>query len=148
MSLTTYTPTTTVQPATITQPLQQHRPIDFPTSDEVIATPCPKIRQARYWILTIPENDWNIPETLPANLSFLKGQKEEGAASGYRHWQLVCAFKQKTSLHGVKKLFGPTAHAEPSRSEFANAYVWKDETRVEGTSFESNEQDQFIFTIE
>lgn len=31
---------------------------------------------------------------------------------------------------------GPTAHVEPSRSEAANEYVWKEDTRVPGTQFE------------
>ena len=32
------------------------------------------------------------------------------------------------------------AHCEPSRSNAADAYVWKEETRVEGTQFELGER--------
>lgn len=44
--------------------------------------------------------------------------------------------KKKLRLRGVKSLFGDSCHAEPSRSDAALAYVWKEDTRVEGTQFE------------
>lgn len=43
---------------------------------------------------------------------------------------------RKITLSGCKRLFGESAHIEPSRSEAAEAYVWKEETRIQGTQFE------------
>lgn len=54
----------------------------------------------------------------------------------YLHWQVLVIFKRKLRLGGVKSIFGRTTHAEPSRSEAADEYVWKEETRVDGTQFE------------
>lgn len=51
------------------------------------------------------------------------------------HWQLFVGFRKAQRLSGVRKLFG-NHHAEPTRSEAAEQYVWKEETRVEGTQFE------------
>lgn len=91
-------------------------------------------QQFRYWILTIPVHFF-IP-FLPNDVSYIKGQLEEGAANGYRHWQLLAHTGRKLTLSAVKKIFGDKAHIEPSRSEAADAYVWKEDTRVEGTQFE------------
>jgi len=91
-------------------------------------------RQGIFWLLTIPENDYT-PE-LTEDLQWLKGQLEEGSETGFRHWQLICATKRKSSLAAIKKIFGNSCHAELSRSEAANDYVNKEETRVPGTPFE------------
>lgn len=40
------------------------------------------------------------------------------------------------SLAQIKLTFGDTCHGELSRSEAASDYVWKEDTRVEGTQFE------------
>jgi len=93
---------------------------------------------ARWWILTIPLDDWTVPTALPAKIGYLKGQQETGA-NGYRHWQLVARVKQADRMTGVKALFCPTAHLEKTRSEAALAYVWKDDTAVPGTRFELGE---------
>lgn len=61
---------------------------------------------------------------------------EEGATTGYRHWQFVCCFAKKVRLGGVKEAYGNTAHAELTRSDAAVDYCQKEETRVEGTTFE------------
>ena len=61
---------------------------------------------------------------------------ECGNETGYLHWQLLLAFKKKITLRGVKELFGNGIHAEPSRSDAALAYVWKEDTAVQGTRFE------------
>lgn len=91
--------------------------------------------QARYWLLTIPRADWEVPEVLPAGMSHLKGQEEVGAG-GYHHWQLVVAFSSARRLRAVKLAFCVSAHAEPSRSAAADEYVWKEDTAVAGTRFE------------
>ena len=44
--------------------------------------------------------------------------------------------QKRLRLRGIKAIFGTTAHCELSRSTAANDYVWKEETRVEGTQFE------------
>lgn len=91
---------------------------------------------ARFWMLTIPAEDWNPPTTLPPGISFLKGQRERGEAGGYEHWQLCVRTTNPVRLNGVKALFCNSAHAERTRSEAALAYVWKDATAVEGTRFQ------------
>lgn len=67
--------------------------------------------------------------------TWLRGQLESGAESGYLHWQVLVAFRSKKSLPQVSLLF-PRCHAELSRSEAAADYVWKEETRVPNTQFE------------
>lgn len=90
--------------------------------------------QGRYWLLTIPHHDYT--PYLHQNVSYLRGQVESGAGTGYLHWQLLAAFNKKVRLAGVKAIFGDTCHAELSRSDAADEYVWKDDTAVEGTRFE------------
>jgi len=90
------------------------------------------MRQARYWILTIPRDDWN--PVLPGGVQYIRGQPELGE-SGYRHWQLVAYFPKKVTLSACKSKFAVTAHAEPCRSAAAKQYVWKEETR-DGEQFE------------
>jgi len=90
--------------------------------------------QARYWLLTIPHASF-LPY-LPADVSYIKGQLELGAETGYLHWQVLVVFKRKFRLGGLKTVFGTNIHAEPSRSDAANEYVWKEDTRVANTQFE------------
>lgn len=90
--------------------------------------------QCRYWLLTIPANSWNPPTELPSTLAYVKGQQEVGA-SGYQHWQVLAVFKKKVRRSAVKSAFTNETHCEPSRSEAANDYVWKEETRVPETQF-------------
>lgn len=88
-------------------------------------------RQAVYWILTIPHH--LFCPFLPDVCSLIKGQLETGAG-GFLHWQVLVAFKIKQSLVSVRRVFGPV-HAEPTRSAAASDYVWKEDTRVDGTQF-------------
>jgi len=90
--------------------------------------------QALYWLLTIPVHDFTL--YLPPPVAYLRGQIEDGEQTGYRHWQLLAVFTKKIRLAGVKDVFGPTCHAEPSRSSAADDYVWKEDTAVAGTRFE------------
>lgn len=90
-------------------------------------------RQGIYWLLTLSSATWSPPDTLPSGLVFLRGQEEIGAG-GFRHYQCVCAFQRKTGMPGVRGAFGASVHAELSRSAAASAYVWKEETAVEGRS--------------
>ena len=90
--------------------------------------------QGIYWLLTIPHADFTPYQ--PPNVQYLRGQLELGSGTGFLHWQLLVAFKQKCRLASVKKTFGNSAHCELSRSVAATEYVWKDDTRVDGTQFE------------
>lgn len=94
----------------------------------------PPSPQAKYWLLTIPHHAF-MPY-LPTNILYLRGQLELGANTGFLHWQLLAIFDSKVRLASVKRVFGDGIHAEPSKSNAANDYVWKEETRVEGTQFE------------
>lgn len=90
--------------------------------------------QARYWLLTIPHADF-LPY-LPPNVAYIRGQLESGSDTGYLHWQVLVILQRKLRLGGLKELFGRTVHAEPSRSNAADEYVWKEDTRIAGTQFE------------
>lgn len=93
--------------------------------------PLPR-RQGIYWLLTIPRALWSVPQSVGAipgpAISWIRGQAEVGE-SGYEHWQIVVAYREKTSLNGCRESF-PGAHAELTRSEAAVDYVWKESTRV------------------
>jgi len=91
-------------------------------------------RQGIFWILTIPQHDF-LPY-LPPTCQYIVGQLEVGSGTGYLHWQVLVAFRDKQSLAGVKSVFGGSVHSELSRSSAASKYVQKEETRVEGTQFE------------
>lgn len=94
--------------------------------------------QAKYWILTIPHADF-LPYK-PPTVAYIRGQLESGEQQGFLHWQLLATFERKTRLAGVKSVFGDRCHAEPSRSDAADEYVWKEETRIMGTQFELGER--------
>lgn len=89
-------------------------------------------------MLTIPMADWH-PESLPDSVSYMRGQGEEGEG-GYRHWQVLVVFNETVRLRMCKSVFVPTAHCELSRSVAADAYVWKDDTAIDGTRFELGEK--------
>jgi len=105
--------------------------------------------KARYWMLTIPHHQFT--PYLPASVAYIKGQLEQGTETpmgidglglsqvGYLHWQLFVYFKTQQRLSHVRKVFGPY-HAEPTKSDKAEEYVWKEETRIEGTQFELGER--------
>ncbi|AJD07548.1 replication-associated protein [Sewage-associated circular DNA virus-27] len=95
-------------------------------------------RQGIYWLLTIPFHEWT--PYLPPGVSWIRGQLESGSESGYLHWQIVVALTTKCSLRGIKGLFGDSTHGELSRTNRASVYVWKEETRIEGTQFELGER--------
>jgi len=95
--------------------------------------------QARYWLGTIhTAHGVFVPPTElrggSSLLVWLRGQQEIGEG-GTVHWQLFAAFSKKCRLAKVISEVC-NGHWEPSRSEAAEAYVWKDETAVEGTRFE------------
>lgn len=89
-------------------------------------------RQGIFWIGTIPREQWTPFERLPEPLQYICGQLEEGESTGYKHYQIFFAFRQKQSLCGVKKLFPAAGHYELSRSSAAREYCLKDDTSVGG----------------
>lgn len=90
--------------------------------------------KAKYWILTIPHHLFT--PFLPKGILYIKGQLEQGNESGYLHWQLICILEKQSRLPAIKKIFGTSIHAEPTRSSKADEYVWKEDTRVANTQFE------------
>lgn len=89
--------------------------------------------QAKYWILTIPHASFT--PYLPPGCDYIKGQLELGEQGSYLHWQILVHFSKKLRLRGIRDIFGAW-HAEPTRSEAASDYVWKEDTRIAGTQFE------------
>jgi len=89
--------------------------------------------QGAIWIATIPKEHWT--PSLPPEVNYIKGQLERGEQEDYEHWQLLIHFKNKIRLGGVKRVFPSRAHYELTRSEAAEAYVWKIQTRI-GEPFE------------
>lgn len=92
----------------------------------------------RYWILTIPYEHYT--PYLPSRLNYVRGQLERGHADGgegegFLHWQLVAAWPKTVRLSAVRLEFGPF-HAELTKSAAAMDYVWKQDTRIDGTQFE------------
>lgn len=83
-------------------------------------------------MLTIPHKDFT-PYPHPKT-TWSKGQLERGEG-GYLHWQIIVAFQAKKTIRGVRECFGPH-HCELTRSEWADKYVWKDDTRIPNTQFE------------
>jgi len=89
--------------------------------------------QGRYWILTIPHQDFT--PFLPQGIQWIRGQLEQGE-QGFLHWQIVVSLPKKKTLAYIKTIFGERCHGELSRSSAADEYVWKEDTRVQGTQFE------------
>lgn len=89
--------------------------------------------QGRYWILTIPHQGYT--PYLPPGIQWIRGQLELGA-NGFLHWQIALSTCDKVRGGALKRTFGPSAHIELSRSSAADEYVWKLDTRVDGTQFE------------
>jgi len=95
-------------------------------------------KQYKYYMLTIAREKFNPPRDLPAGMEFLKGQAECGAG-GFQHWQIVVGFAKYITLTKAKSYFDRSVHLEPTKSAAANDYVWKDDTRIEGTQFSLGE---------
>lgn len=92
-------------------------------------------RQGVYWFGTIKHECFTPYQ--PPGVEYIRGQLEQGGNTDYLHWQVVIVFSRKQSLRQVKEMFGEgCGRFELSRSKHADEYVWKEETRVEGTQFE------------
>lgn len=101
-----------------------------------------KNSQFRYWLVTAPQEF--EPVLFSDKIKYMKGQKEVGSQTGFIHWQLIVYFKDKVTLTAFKKMLvdkygdqiGNAFHLEPTNSVAAEDYVFKTDTRVEGTQFE------------
>lgn len=94
----------------------------------------PPSPQGIYWLLTIPHHLFT--PYLPDGVNYIKGQLELSNETQYLHWQLLVAMATKCRLPVLKRIFGDGIHAELTKSKAANDYVWKEDTRVNGTQFE------------
>ncbi|AYP28919.1 MAG: putative viral replication protein [Cressdnaviricota sp.] len=93
--------------------------------------------QGLYWIGTIPISTGWVPPTsaeqLPDGCCWIRGQRETGEG-GLDHFQVCIALSRKQRLSWVTARF--KGHWELTRSSAARDYVWKEETRVDGSQFE------------
>jgi len=93
--------------------------------------------QGTYWIGTLSAERYPERPTLKEGFQYIKGQLEQGEG-GFKHWQVLLVSKTKHRLSRIIKEY-PHCHWELCRSKAANEYVWKEETRIEGTQFEEGE---------
>lgn len=89
---------------------------------------------ARWWLGTVFD-EWHPPEQPVHPVAYLRGQQETCPTTDRVHWQLLACFSHPIRLSQVKRLV-VSGHWEPTRSDAAREYVWKESTRVEGTQFE------------
>jgi len=99
-------------------------------------------KPAQWWMCTVPDMDNEWKPYLPEGIDYMIGQQEVGKElseehpEGYRHWQLVFHTCKKSRLSAVLPLFPEGRNIQATRSKAAIDYVWKEDTRVEGSSFE------------
>lgn len=97
-------------------------------------------KPARWWIGTLREDTWIPSEAIICGkCRYVRGQLEEGGATGYRHWQVLASFSEPVRRTAVATQFGG-GHWEVTRSAAARDYVWKEATRIEGTQFEYGQE--------
>lgn len=94
--------------------------------------------QARYWIGTLPFDEYNLAPTreefwLRKGVKYVIGQQERGE-SGYHHYQVVVTLSRKQRLSFLTK-YWPKSHWEPTYAKAANEYVQKEDTRIPDSQF-------------
>ena len=93
---------------------------------------------SRWYILTLPYNKYVFaPSSNPDGVTYMRGQLEL-SESGLLHWQFVLHLASPQRSGFVRRLY-PSAHVEATRSSAACTYVWKEDTRVDGSQFEVGE---------
>jgi len=100
-------------------------------------------KQGRYWFATWPLAEATRYDMSPLELFnnndeivWVYGQQEIGEG-GLEHYQFVFSVEKKMTLTAVKRLFGGSKpHLELTRSDKADEYVRKEDSRVEGSEFE------------
>jgi len=96
--------------------------------------------KVRWWIGTVPiasfvEKQGTDEFTIPDWIGYSRGQKEQGAETGYIHVQMVVWCKKPQRLFRLRSWL--PGHWEPTKSSAALSYVWKEDTRIEGSQFEA-----------
>ncbi|KAJ3253603.1 hypothetical protein HK103_000445 [Boothiomyces macroporosus] len=96
----------------------------------------PTTPEACFWILTIPYQHWEKPETIEAlaGVQYIRGQLEHSSQCLY--WQLAVQYFEPVSFVKVKELFSERAHVEMSYTSVSWDYAWKDEIAIAETRFE------------
>lgn len=98
-----------------------------------------------YFILTTSaiNNVFTPTDALLSNLIiYAKGQLElpsedtDIEEQRYLHWQWIINLSRQARITQLKKILPAGTHIELTRSAAAEEYVWKEETRVDGTQFE------------
>jgi len=85
-------------------------------------------------------NPWT-PNTFYADnddVIWVMGQEEHGGVDGYHHYQFIFSTKKKVTLTKARSYFPChlSPHIEPTRSEAAEEYCRKNDTRVPDSEFE------------
>jgi len=62
--------------------------------------------QGKYWLLTVPKDEFVPMCPLHPSIEYIKGQMEIGGNTGYVHWQIVVCFVKKVRRARVKEIFG------------------------------------------
>lgn len=91
------------------------------------------MNKARGWMLTLPADEYDraAVEAGLAPYDAYLGQLEQGATTGYKHWQLYLEHRTPIRFETLRNKF-PKAHLEPRRGTRAQAvaYVTKPETSL------------------
>lgn len=95
---------------------------------------------ARIWMGTLPYTSEpnlcnRLDKFIKYELNYAKGQRELGAG-GLDHWQFIINLTKPQRLSWLKKNISSQCHWEPTRSDAANNYVWKEDTAIPDTRFE------------
>lgn len=88
-------------------------------------------KPARIWFATISTASGYVPGP-QTGVVYTRGQKELGAA-GFEHWQALFYLDKAQRLSWLKRHISETGHFEICRSEAAEEYVWKEDTRIADT---------------
>ena len=91
----------------------------------------------KYWFITVGAEYFKPVQAMcpRRDLTFMKGQREIGENTGFDHWHFSVGFSKEKTMAQVKEYFCKEARCELSRSDAVDEYVWKENTRVEGTNF-------------
>jgi len=95
-------------------------------------------KPARIWIGTLSYEFAlfdDLSDRLNKFTNYSRGQLEIGDG-GFKHWQFVFYLAKPQRLSWIRNNISEFGHYEPTRSEAADEYVWKEESRVADTQFE------------
>lgn len=102
----------------------------------------PSSDKSKFWIATLSAQQNIFTPTfnlLNEIVIYVKGQLEEGEG-GFLHWQFVIITRRQVRSIQLKRYLPVGIHIEPTRSDAARSYVWKEDTRVADTQFEFGAQ--------